>query len=524
MIAALANPSSTVRNTWIAAVITLLVVVLYRIIALEIAGPVMDEGVLLLYPEMILDGKVPYRDFETFYGPLNLWVLAGAYSVFGVHIVVERAVALVMLLTMMLGIFKLSRRGGLVTAISAVFLAAVCTQIMELIAFAWLGGVMCLVWSLILLAKPGRMAIRGAGLLAAGALLYRPDLGPALLAFIPMLWRLPKPARWNFALGLGLGLVPLAVLTLVAGIRPVFENLFLYPVIYSNPGRKLPLAGAPPWVQAIFWAHITSCILNLLAGVKSWMRQPKVVEHALHLSVAILGGLISHQALQRADDVHVCMTAFLSISLVPWSLVTLLRRGEETRKWHGALASAVAIALLMTVAFRPFRSFYEHGRLALHGNDLVSISVKNGDRAYPVASLQLFQPLDRIVSFLEAHSTPGERLFVGPADLRRTNYSESYLYHLLPKLKPATYFLEMNPLSANRPDSRLASDVASADWLVLSNRFDDWPENNASAKFGSDAPNEVIRRQFTTVLVRPPFIVLRRSSAMQSGAAPIAAK
>ena len=61
MIAALANPSSTVRNTWIAAVITLLVVVLYRIIALEIAGPVMDEGVLLLYPEMILDGKVPYR-------------------------------------------------------------------------------------------------------------------------------------------------------------------------------------------------------------------------------------------------------------------------------------------------------------------------------------------------------------------------------------------------------------------------------------------------------------------------------
>ena len=156
MITGLVNPSRTVRNTWIAAVITLLLLVLSRIIALEIAGPVMDEGVLLVYPEMILDGKVPYRDFETFYGPLNLWVLAGTYSVFGVHIVVERTVALVMLLTMMLGIFQISRRGGLVTAISSVLLAAVCTQIMELIAFAWLGGVMCLVWSLILLSKPGR--------------------------------------------------------------------------------------------------------------------------------------------------------------------------------------------------------------------------------------------------------------------------------------------------------------------------------------------------------------------------------
>ncbi len=524
MITTLARPSRTARTAWIATLISLLVVVLYRIIALEIAGPVMDEGVLLLYPEMILDGKVPYRDFETFYGPLNLWVLAGAYSVFGVHIVVERVVALLMLLTTMLGIFQLARRGGLVTAISAVFLAAVCTQIMELIAFAWLGGVMCLIWSLVLLAKSGRGSIRGAGLLAAGALLYRPDLGPALLAFLPMLWRLPRAMRWNFALGLGLGLVPLAVLALVAGIRPVFENLFLYPVVYSNPGRKLPLSAAPAWVQGIFWAHLGACVVNLIAGTKSWMRRPKTIEHALHFSAAILGLLISHQALQRADDIHVCMTAFLSLSLLPWSLVTLMRRADETRLWHGALASAAAIALLMTVSFRPFRSFYEHGRLALHANELVSLSVKNAQRAYPVATLLLFQPLDRIVSFVEAHATAGERLFVGPADLRRTNYSESYIYHLLPKLKPATYFLEMNPLSANRPNSRLASDVASADWLVLSNRFDAWTENNASSNFGSDAPNQVIRSQFTKVLVRPPFMVLRRTSALKPDAPALAAQ
>ena len=364
----------------------------------------------------------------------------------------------------------------------------------------------------------------GAGLLAAGALLYRPDLALALIAFIPMLWRLPKPVRWNFAMGLGLGMLPIAVLTLVAGVRPVFENLFLYPVIYSNPGRKLPLASALPWVQAMFWAHIASCVLNLLAGAKTWLRRPKTVEQALHLSLSLVGLLISHQALQRADDIHVCMSAFLSISLLPWSLITLLRRSDEPRVWHGLLAGAAVIALLMTVAFRPFRVLFEHCRLALNGSDVISISVKNHGRAYPIASIHLYQALDRVVAFLDAHSAQGERLFVGPMDLRRTNYCESYVYHLVPKLKCATYFLEMNPLSANRPGSRLAADVASAEWLVLSNRFDEWGEANASSNFGSDAPNQVIRTQFTTVLERPPFKVLRRSSAMTPGAAPIAAQ
>ena len=43
----------------------------------------MDEGTLLVYPELILQGQVPYRDFETFYGPANLWVLSAAFSIFG---------------------------------------------------------------------------------------------------------------------------------------------------------------------------------------------------------------------------------------------------------------------------------------------------------------------------------------------------------------------------------------------------------------------------------------------------------
>jgi hypothetical protein len=54
----------------------------------------------------------------------------------------------------------------------------------------------------------------------------------------------------------------------------------------------------------------------------------------------------------------------------------------------------------------------------------------------------------------------------------------------------------MNPLSANRPNSRLAADVATADWLILDRHLDNWNEPNESVKYGSDAPMEVVRNQF----------------------------
>src|SRR3954469_22487506 len=47
---------------------------------------VFDEGVLLVYPEQILRGAVPNRDFFNLYPPGNFWVIAGAYKLLGVSV------------------------------------------------------------------------------------------------------------------------------------------------------------------------------------------------------------------------------------------------------------------------------------------------------------------------------------------------------------------------------------------------------------------------------------------------------
>ena len=101
--------------------------------------------------------------------------------------------------------------------------------------------------------------------------------------------------------------------------------------------------------------------------------------------------------------------------------------------------------------------------------------------------------------FRSSKSRPGERLLVGPADLSRTIYSDVVFYYLFPELTPATYFIEMDPGLADREGSRLASDVASADWLILTNFWTGWYEPNASIHFGSEAPNKVVADHFCLV-------------------------
>jgi hypothetical protein len=133
-----------------------------------------------------------------------------------------------------------------------------------------------------------------------------------------------------------------------------------------------------------------------------------------------------------------------------------------------------------------------------------------GDRSFPLGAMDRVRAAGRILTDLVRLSQPGQKLFVGPSDLRRTNYNNTFIYHLLPQLSPATYFLEMNPLSANRPASRLAADLQTADWLLLDRALDNWNEANRSNQFGSDAPNAVVRDHFELKTQSGTYLLYRR--------------
>jgi hypothetical protein len=460
----------------------------------------MDEGSLLVYPELILKGELPYRDFETFYGPANLWVLSAVYAGFGPSIFVERGVGLICRILVLLMIFALVQRWGTTLAAGCALLTGIVLLPLGLAAYAWIGGIICVLASLCLVANSeSKTRCFCGGILAGWALLFRVDLGPAVIASVLPLFLLMRAGRrWNYLGGAVLALLPLGWLTMVAGPREIINNLLLYPVIYSSSARHLPILSVPKHLLWLFLLHLIIGAGNIFAGFIAVRENRRAPAARLLLGLALLGLGVTHQAAQRLDLVHVLFTAFVSLGILPLSIFVIQSHFRITgRRWADALF-ATATALVLVGAGVPELAVNAREQIitSLTGENTKTVFITQSGRSFPMSSSQTALTLGKMFDRLDALAKPGERLFVGPADLRRTNYNDTFIYYMVPQFQPATYFLEMNPQSANRPGSRLAEDIASADWLVLNHQLDIGNEPNQSATFASDAPMQVVRDQF----------------------------
>jgi hypothetical protein len=132
-------------------------------------------------------------------------------------------------------------------------------------------------------------------------------------------------------------------------------------------------------------------------------------------------------------------------------------------------------------------------------------------RSFPLSTGQEAHEAEQTVAAVNRISEPGDRLFVGPDDLRVTFYVDTYLYHLLPDLEPATYYLTMTPGTANREGSRLASDIASADVVVMGT-LPDYTQLTPNAEIGSDAATQVLEQHFCLVDTFFVHLIYRRCS------------
>lgn len=496
------------------AIIALLVIVGTEAPGYDALAQRMDDGSLLLYPELILKGWLPYRDFETFYGPANAYLLAGIYALFQPGIFVARTVGLLYQLAILAAIFCIVRPRGITLALGAVFIAHFFLLLTGLAPFAWTGGLACALWSLYLAAaRPGSRQIFFAGLLAAAALLYRPDLAPAvLLSAGLLLFFQDGKMRWTYLMGFGLGLLPMLLLSYAVGFRNIFDNVFLYPVIVTNPARKLPWASVPPYVIYLLGFHLVASLINVGAGFLSLRRDAAAWSNRLFAAAAIFALGTTHEALQRMDSGHVTLCCFLSLALLPVSLTIITDGWAATPASHSRHLLSVAVTLLVVAGLAPDLVHRIGKTIGVGGrsrkDDMVFL--QHNGRSFPVESISVARDTGNLLDQLAKLASPGQRLFVGPADLRRTNYNDTFLYYLLPQLIPATYFLELNPLSANRPESRLSTDVLSADWLILDHRLDDWNEPNESSRFGPDAPNQVVQSNFELSTRHGPYDVYRR--------------
>jgi hypothetical protein len=499
-----------------AAVVALLILLVGFWASFEKAGTAMDEGMLLIYPELVSHGQIPYRDFETFYGPANPYFLAGAFQLFGTHIFTERGVGLLYRVIVMVAIFGIVRRWGTVFGTGGMLIAGALLICTDLPASAWIAGVGCVLVSLWVVSSShfrGRYFL--AGSLAGLALLFRPDLGPAVvLSALPFLWWAVWRERGHYFVGVAISLLPLAIVTLLAGVGNVWDNLFFYPVIVSNPGRRLPLFFAAPFVLRLLVLHLITGLVIVARAVFELRTNHGSVRGRLLLSMGILALCLTPQAMQRLDVGHLLYAAMASLPLLPVAVASLFPEKKTTAR-KNVMATAIVLATILLIGITApdvTTRVYNGYTLGLSRSIQTAIFVERNGRAFPFGSLEEARDATRLFKKLQAVSKPGERLFVGPADLRRTNYCDTFIHHLFPELRPASYFLEMNPFSANRPHTRLAADVSRADWLVLDQEMDNWREPNRSMEFGDDAPNRVVLTEFRPIAQYGSYILFQRQA------------
>jgi hypothetical protein len=515
-----------------AAIAVVLVVVLVPLRGLYRAtGASMEEGFMLVFPTLVTEGWVPNVDFLHLYGPTSLNVLSIWYAIFGDSLESQRTFGLLQHLGIIFGIYALTRIHGHLVALGSALVATflIITPI-GLTALAWHGGVAFGLWSIVFAIR-GRATTRKrdwfvSGLLAGLALGFRPDLGLALgLALGYATW-LRRKDRWQVLAGAAVGLIPMWIHLIRAGLVAAVDGMVIDPVFRLRAGRELPrppswgqVDGAlqavaeslPPWWRfpapaasqqlfLWFWSVIVIAI-----GVAWWAIRTHRRDGGLPgspsdaLVIAALFGLgILPQALQRPDSTHLAWVAVVSWPLLVVVLDRVLR--PRLRGWHATAVATALVGLLMFVVcpFFTYRTYLLHTRVSV-GNLPVPFEIERDGRRFWVGDPAVKSAIDEMMPDLEALSEPGDRLFVGPGDLSRTVYADTYIYWLFRELEPSTYFIEMDPGLADAEGSRLAEDVESADFVVLTNTWSGWIEPNDSAVSRSQEANRTVADHFCLV-------------------------
>jgi 4-amino-4-deoxy-L-arabinose transferase-like glycosyltransferase len=494
-------------------------------------GGTMEEAFMMVFPERMMKGDLPNRDFLHLYGPGSLQVLMGWYKVVGISLESERTFGLIQHLGIIFALFALARPWGRIAAACVAGLAVfyVLTPI-GLTAMAWNGGLALCLWSIVFalrartLANPRRSLIT-AGLLAGVAMTYRPDLALALvIVYGWYLWRNP---RWRtFVLAVVVGMLPMWVHVALVGPSTAFRGMVIDPVFKLRAGRELPrppswshLDGSlqaiaelvPPWwkLPALsapkelflwFFAMLIVPVVLVWVALRLWRRSP-TPRAATLLCGALFSVGVAPQALQRPDSTHLSWVTCISFPLLILAVFEYVRDRWPRTTQRQRIGAGVATTVVLTFVVAPlftFRYYLLHTRVSV-GNVQTPFPVSRHGRRFYLGDFGPYLASRDMIADLDAMSKPGQRLLVGPSDLRRTWYSDAFFYYLFPELTPATYFIEMDPGLANAAGSRLASEVASSDWVILTSFWDGWREPNSSMDFGSDVPNQVLARDFCEV-------------------------
>jgi len=462
----------------------------------EVRMPPQDEGLLLVYPDLILRGLVPNRDFTTLYTPGAFWTVATAFATFGKSVAVERGVGLLFQLVIVGAVVRISRPYGFPVIILAGLAACTGIALCPPAALSVLAAIGAALWALSFGRDRLGVDTVASGACAGLAFVFRQDIGliAVIAAAALLIDRSSRVRLAQFGLGLIFGLAPLLVHLLVVGLPSLFQN-YVLDVLHNGPGRALPIK-----IDVTILIYLLAQVW--IAGAAGFLLLKRLRRPGTLFLIALAGFslAITPSALQRADGWHIgyAATVALPVAVILWAALLPRLRLESWWAVPAAAAAVLGWAVLLKAEGWPFELPEQPGQ----------VQVSAGERSVLVPS-ERQQELQSIVA-LASRLPSGSTIFVGPQDLSRANMADTMLYFLLPHLEPASRHLELNPGVTNAEESTLATDLNRADFLLLTSEFDSWTEPNASRIHRSPRPNQVVNSKFCAVAEAGSYRLLRR--------------
>jgi hypothetical protein len=246
---------------------------------------------------------------------------------------------------------------------------------------------------------------------------------------------------------------------------------------------------------------LLSVLLLVAVGWQVRRRPPaSLASYAVIVMGAYSLGLLP-QALQRPDSTHLAWVSAIPLGLLPVAVAELLRLRRPSLRAGSRLLIAAAAPSVLLFALVPHFTFSTYAdMIAQTFNRHREVYVMHNEgRSFYYGRHDAADAVNAMLPVVDQIARPGDKLFVGTGDLRKTPYSEAFLYYLLPQTRPGTRYIEMDPAVANRKDSGLADDLAASDIVILSSIRDDWNEPNASLDVGSDQATQVLSQEFCLV-------------------------
>ena len=201
------------------------------------------------------------------------------------------------------------------------------------------------------------------------------------------------------------------------------------------------------------------------------------------------------QGIQRVDSAHFAWVSCVSVALLPVAVFEVLRlRTQDRRSVLAPHASARSRSRSASCCSFPHFTGWSYADFVAQtfGKHRLAFPITRNGRTFYYGRPDVAKSAQDLLDVIPKYATPGDKLFVGPTDLRKTPYSDAYLYYLLPEYAPGHVLHRDGPGRRQRRRTRGMPQgpraLAARDPVRASGTTGREP--NDSRKFGSDEEHE----------------------------------